>query len=540
MRAWIAGLGVVVALVIVAVPGGAYSLLGQSWAAGSTVTMHMQMGSGSMSLLDGSTTWNQVGANALAAWNSRANIAFGIVRDSSSGTGWRNNINNAHFSSTTPTGADYGDAVAVTQYSYTVSTGRINEADVTFDTSLSWNSYRGNLRSASGGGTLYDVYRVAVHEFGHVLGLDHPDEAGQSRTAVMNSRVSDTDGLQTDDINGLLAIYGTAQAANRTPSVTAACSPCTIDAGGAVTLSASASDPDGDNLSYAWSVSGGSVANSGSSSTTWTAPSTAGTVTATVTVTDSRGASASSSVSIVVTIPDRLNAGRRLLAGQAIVSPNGRYRLVYQSDGNLVLYDLTGGTARWFTGTTGAPGQVVLQTDGNLVIYSAGNAALWFTGTPGNTGAFLALQSDGNLVLYSPAGAALWTFDRGGTLVPIPGGLATVSGCVVTVVATGQGVSIAGALAATDCAAPSTATSKGDVYMFTGAAGQTVTITMTGGFDTFLNLVGPDGTLVASDDDSGGGTNSRIVLRLATAGAYRIEATAFSASGLGAYTLTVN
>ena len=45
-------------------------------------------------------------------------------------------------------------------------------------------------------------------------------------------------------------------------------------------------------------------------------------------------------------------------------------------------------------------------------------------------------------------GAALWTYDRGGTTVPIPGGLATVSGCVVTVVATGQGVSIAGALAA--------------------------------------------------------------------------------------------
>ncbi len=77
--------------------------------------------------------------------------------------------------------------------------------------------------------------------------------------------------------------------------------------------------------------------------------------------------------------------------------------------------------------------------------------------------------------------------------------------------------------------------------MFTGAAGQTVTLTMTAaGFDTFINLIGPDGTLVASDDDSGGGTNSRIVLRLAAAGAYRIEATAFSATGLGAYTLTVN
>ncbi len=419
MRPLIAGLAVVAALVAITVPGGAYTFTGASWSAGSTITMHMQLGASSMSLLDGATTWNQVGENALGAWNSRANISFGVVRNSSSGTGWRNDINNVYFSSTTPGGDAVGDAVAVTRTSYFVSSGRAVESDVAFDSGRSWNSYRGDIRR-SGGTTTYDLYRVAVHEFGHTLGLDHPDEAGQSRTAIMNSRVSNTDGLQTDDINGVVALYGSAPSANRAPSVTASCSPCAVASGRTVTLTASASDPDGDSLSYAWSISRGSVANSGSSSTTWVAPFTTGAVTATVTVTDSRGATAASSVSINVTAADRLLAGARLTSGQSIQSPNGTYRLIYQGDGNLVLYNTATNAAVWFTGTSGTPGQVILQTDGNFVVYNSASAALWYTGTAGNSNASVAVQNDGNLVLYSQAGQALWWYALGGTRVAVP------------------------------------------------------------------------------------------------------------------------
>ncbi|MDO8793020.1 MAG: pre-peptidase C-terminal domain-containing protein, partial [Vicinamibacterales bacterium] len=506
-----------------------------SWPSGGIV-MHLQLGS-SGRLSDGSTSWGPVAESALAEWNGfLRNVEFRVSRDSTVPIRSGDRVNSV-FWSTTSFGQDFDNHSGRAVWWFQGNT--LTEVDVVFNSNFSWDSYRGAGRRTSSGTYQFDFRRIALHEFGHVLGLLHPFEHGQNTRAIMNYDLS-VETVQTDDAQGVASLYGAVQAANHAPTVTATCSPCTIGTGGAVTLSASASDPDGDSLSYAWSVSSGTVANSGSSSTAWTAPSTAATVTATVTVTDSSGASASSSVSISVTVSDRLRAGGRLLAGQAIVSPNSRYRLVYQSDGNLVLYDNTAGTATWFAGTSGAPGQVVLQTDGNMVIYSAGNAALWFTGTPGNPGAFLALQSDGNLVLYSAAGAPLWVSARGGTMVPIPGGLATVSGCVVTVVATGQSVSIAGTLAATDCAAPSKATSRGDVYMFQGAAGQTVTITMTAGFDAFLNLIGPDGAVVASDDDSGGGTNSRIVLRLTAAGAYRIEATAFSASGLGPYTLTVN
>ena len=52
-----------------------------------------------------------------------------------------------------------------------------------------------------------DLHRVAIHEFGHFWGLDHPDERGQTVPAIMNSAVSSIDRLQPDDINGITALY---------------------------------------------------------------------------------------------------------------------------------------------------------------------------------------------------------------------------------------------------------------------------------------------------------------------------------------------
>jgi len=106
-----------------------------------------------------------------------------------------------------------------------------------------------------------------------------------------------------------------------------------------------------------------------------------------------------------------LSAGSVLTPGKSINSCNGQYQLMFQGDGNLVLYKGSGNSL-WATNTTGKSGaKLTMQTDGNLVLYDAGGAVLWASSVSGGqTGAAakLALQDDGNLVLYATDQRVLW------------------------------------------------------------------------------------------------------------------------------------
>jgi hypothetical protein len=81
-----------------------------------------------------------------------------------------------------------------------------------------------------------------------------------------------------------------------------------------------------------------------------------------------------------------------------------------------------------------------------------------------------------------------------------------------------------------------------DEYVFSGRGGETVVISMeSGAFDTFLHL----GSLrtgqwqpLSTDDDGGGGTSSRIELRLPASGTYAVRASSVS-GGVGEYTLSL-
>ncbi|MEZ5426428.1 MAG: choice-of-anchor Q domain-containing protein [Pyrinomonadaceae bacterium] len=101
------------------------------------------------------------------------------------------------------------------------------------------------------------------------------------------------------------------------------------------------------------------------------------------------------------TAPSSLSGGQPLLPGQFLISPNFGYQLIYQTDGNLVLYR-GDGVVLWNTGTFGtSPGRAEMQTDGNFVIYDSNNNVQFSAGTFGNPGASIVLQDDGNLVIYN-------------------------------------------------------------------------------------------------------------------------------------------
>lgn len=99
-----------------------------------------------------------------------------------------------------------------------------------------------------------------------------------------------------------------------------------------------------------------------------------------------------------------------LYPGSSIVSPSGVYTLIFQGDGNLVLYKSGQTKAVWASGSTlcsptpYSPLYTRFQPDGNLVVYSSianTPTAQWDTNTQNHPDAVLKVQDDGNVVIYT-------------------------------------------------------------------------------------------------------------------------------------------
>jgi hypothetical protein len=105
-----------------------------------------------------------------------------------------------------------------------------------------------------------------------------------------------------------------------------------------------------------------------------------------------------------------LPPGAKLGPGQTIRSQNARYRLVYQSDGDLVLFDDNASLRVWASNTSAqGAGAANMQLDGNFVLTSPGGTPVAETCTNGRLRAFLMLSNTGDLVVRAPGGQTVWT-----------------------------------------------------------------------------------------------------------------------------------
>jgi hypothetical protein len=181
-----------------------------------SIELRMQAGPSSIALNDGSVSYDASIENAVALWNEQlANFKINVTEfpvgtpAQFGDTDASGNRINTVTQSTTVYGDSFGSSTLAVTLIDNVGNGTI-ETDIIFNTSNPFDSYRGQRRFVNGALLGFDIHRIALHELGHALGLDHPDEHNQRVTAIMNAHVTDIDVLQADDIAGAQSLYGAA------------------------------------------------------------------------------------------------------------------------------------------------------------------------------------------------------------------------------------------------------------------------------------------------------------------------------------------
>lgn len=181
-----------------------YSLLGYSWTRNRTVRIQSTLPT-DRTLSDG-FNFQTSAQDAFDTWNQYlVHLKFAFHPNSPVVASSSDAENSVLFSDTIFGDAFGNGTLAVTLQSFRgpTSGSRVTEeADTVFNSNRQWDSYRGPLR-----GSVYDFHRVALHEFGHIIGLDHPDEHGQTVAAIMNAYISNIDALTSDDITGAQSLY---------------------------------------------------------------------------------------------------------------------------------------------------------------------------------------------------------------------------------------------------------------------------------------------------------------------------------------------
>lgn len=241
------------AMAFVAAPAQAFVLMNTSPGGHPSMNLAMQSFIGNQPVFDGMAQWNQVGIGP-----GQDHAFFAGQASGTSGSCGRNQQNEVTWSDT-DCGLAFGSSTLAVTTSWS-SAGKVIEVDMLFNSTKTWSAYSGPLRSNANGSWINDLNRVALHELGHVAGLNHPDEAGQSVSSIMNSRTSNTDTLQADDIAGAHAIAWRSMSTGSPPVCSLVALPNSIVVGDSSKLVASCSPAA---TSYIWVDTGFATNTSG-------------------------------------------------------------------------------------------------------------------------------------------------------------------------------------------------------------------------------------------------------------------------------------
>ena len=139
--------------------------------------------------------WEDEFAQAAAAWQKVANVNFARVPDDGSPIGVAGpQQGDARFGDIRIGGYAQPSGQLAFAYLPPPANGGTNAGDIFFNTSQSWRI----------DGTTFDLETVAIHEFGHALGLDHSTVAA---AAMWPAYTSTKQVLSADDIGGIRGTY---------------------------------------------------------------------------------------------------------------------------------------------------------------------------------------------------------------------------------------------------------------------------------------------------------------------------------------------